>query len=451
MNNRRCCGNYSRSQFLRSAAARAGRGLPAIEPGMPAPAGTGLTRRGFIAGAAGLALAVYGAGRTPLPLFDEGIAEAAQADRILVSVFLDGGADALSLLAPVGHARYHELRPVLALGPGDGFAFSEDTSLRWHPSASGLAQLHGEGKVTVFPAVGYEDANQSHFTSRHFWEVGELDTAARTGWMGRYLDLAGSDTNPLQGLALSDSLAPALATRSKPVAAVEGITDYDLWSHASEPVSDEMFRSFRRMGAMNSESPALTESRRAISATNIVRDSLASFKEFQSPVTYPDARLGHQLSGLAALLAAGMPLHCVSVTADGSYDTHSDQREEFDGAIKATCDSLLAFQRDLEARGLEDRVLVQVYSEFGRRPEENGSAGTDHGAAGVAFLIGSRASGKMVGEFPGLVNLDEDDNLRHTSDFRAMYCSLLEQWFGHDAAPVIPGAAAFARPVLLKP
>ncbi|HNF83061.1 MAG TPA: DUF1501 domain-containing protein, partial [Solirubrobacterales bacterium] len=86
----------------------------------------------------------------------------------------------------------------------------------------------------------------------------------------------------------------------------------------------------------------------------------------------------------------------------------------------------------------------------GRRPEENGSAGTDHGAAGVAMIIGSKARGQMVGEFPGLVNLDEDDNLRHTSDFRAMYCSLLEDWFGHDAAPIIPGAANFARPVLLK-
>lgn len=450
MNDPRCCQNYTRSRFLRSAAAQAGQGLPSIEKGMPVPAGTGLTRRGFIAGAAGLALAVYGAGRTPLPLLKDGIAEAAQSDRILVSIFLDGGADALSLLAPVGHSRYHELRPVLGLSPGAGTPFSEDPSLMWHPSAGSLAQLHSEGKVTVFPAVGYDDANQSHFTSRHFWEVGELETETRTGWMGRYLDLAGSNNNPLQGLSLSNTLAPALATRDKPVAAVEGVTDYDLWSHASEPVSDEMFRSFKRIGEMKSQSPALRDSRRAIRATNIIRESLSSFEEFESPVAYPDVRLGTQLSGLAALLGAGMPLRCVAVTADGAYDTHSDQVEEFDGAIKATCDSILAFQRDLEARGLQDRVLVQVWSEFGRRPEENGSAGTDHGAAGLAFLVGSRASGSMVGEFPGLASLDVDDNLRHTSDFRAMYCSLLEQWFGHEAAPIIPGAARFARPVLIK-
>jgi len=450
MNTGRCCSNYTRSNFLRSAAAKAGSGLPGIEPGMPVPAGTGLTRRGFIAGAAGLAVAVYAAGKTPLPLFEDGIAEAAQSDRILVSIFLDGGADTLSLLAPVGHSRYHDLRPVLALAESEGTPFSEDPSLHWHPSAAAIAQLHSEGKVTVFPAVGYDGANQSHFTSRHFWEVGELETDTRTGWMGRYIDLAGSDNNPLQGLSLSNTLAPALATHDKPVAAVEGVTDYDLWSWTDAPVSDEMFKSFKRMGSMKSESPALRDSRKAIRATNIIRESLESFGDFESPVTYPDARLGQQLSGLAALLGAGMPLHCVSVSADGAYDTHSDQKQEFDGAVKATSDSILAFQRDLEARGLQDRVLMQVWSEFGRRPEENGSAGTDHGAAGVALIIGSKARGQMVGEFPGLVNLDEDDNLRHTSDFRAMYCSLLEDWFGHDAAPIIPGAANFARPVLLK-
>ncbi len=94
--------------------------------------------------------------------------------------------------------------------------------------------------------------------------------------------------------------------------------------------------------------------------------------------------------------------------------------------------------------------MVEVWSEFGRRPEENGSAGTDHGAAGCAFVIGSKSQGQMVGEFPGLTNLDQDDNLRVTSDFRAMYCSLLEEWLGFDSAQVIPGASSFTKPKLVK-
>src|SRR5262249_51885033 len=118
--------------------------------------------------------------------------------------------------------------------------------------------------------------------------------------------------------------------------------------------------------------------------------------------------------------------------------------------LDLTARSLVAFQRDLEARGLADRVLTLAWSEFGRRGKENASSGTDHGAAGTAFLIGTRSRGQMVGEFPGVENLDDDGNLRATSDFRAMYCSLLEQWLGEDAAAVIPGASGFQRPALVK-
>jgi uncharacterized protein (DUF1501 family) len=145
-----------------------------------------------------------------------------------------------------------------------------------------------------------------------------------------------------------------------------------------------------------------------------------------------------------------MPLRCVAMTAFGGYDTHDDQPEDLAEGLKATSDSLLAFQRDLEARGVADRVLVQVWSEFGRRGEENASKGTDHGAAGIGFLIGTRSRGTMVGELPPLDRLDDDGNLRPTSDFRAVYCGLLEQWLGSDAAAVIPDAGRFGRPPLVK-
>ena len=130
-----CCNNYTRSKLLRSAAAEAGKGLPAIEPGMPTPAGTGLSRRSFLSWSAGLALSVYGASKIPLAAFEEGIAQAAQGDKILVSVFFDGGIDALSVLAPVGDPRYSQLRPNLALSPEAGTEFTEDNRLRWHPAA----------------------------------------------------------------------------------------------------------------------------------------------------------------------------------------------------------------------------------------------------------------------------------------------------------------------------
>ena len=250
---------------------------------MPVPAGTGLTRRSFLSRSAGIALAVYGASKLPIGAFEEGIAQAAQNDRILVSVFMDGGADALSLLAPVGDSRYAALRPTLALSPEDGTAFSEDPRLRWHPSASGLATLHSEGKVSVFPAIGYDSPNQSHFTSRHFYEIGEVEVGFRTGWMGRYLDLRGDDENPLQGLSLDGELSPTLATASKPVAAVDSVTNYDLWARVDRPVSDEMFRSFARFGSFPSDSAAMKQARQATSRTEVLREQLAAVQRLHQP------------------------------------------------------------------------------------------------------------------------------------------------------------------------
>ena len=418
---------------------------------MPEPAGTGLSRRTFLSRSAGLALAVYGASKLPFSVFDDGIAQAAAADKILVSVFFDGGIDALSVLAPVGDPKYAQLRPTLALPEGAGATFTEDTRLQWHPSAAGLATLHDEGKVSAFPAIGYDHPDQSHFTSRHYYEIGELEVGFRTGWMGRYIDQVGDDDNPLQALSMDGSLSPMIATAEKPVAAIDSVDGYDLWSQVGDPIQTEMFRSFAKFGSLPSDSPGLGQVRKATAQTMQLRHELGGVGDFTSPVPYPDDYFSHKLAGLAAFIAAGLPMRTVTISAAGGYDTHSAEAEDLADNLKQTCDGLLAFQRDLEKRGLADRVLVEVWSEFGRRPEENGSAGTDHGAAGCAFVIGTKAKGEMVGEFPGLSTLDDNDNVRVTSDFRAMYCSLLEQWFGHDAAAVIPGAAGFQNiPTLVK-
>jgi uncharacterized protein (DUF1501 family) len=445
-----CCDDFTRAQLLRGAAAEAGRGLPAIEAGMPAPAGTGLTRRRFLSRSAGMALAVYGASKIPIGALERGIAEAAQGDKVLVSVFFEGGIDAMSVLAPVGDPRYAALRPNLKQAEGSGPTFTEDPRLQWHPGAAPLATLHAEGKVSAFPAIGYEHPDQSHFTSRHYYEIGELDIGQHAGWLGRYLDLVGDEENPLQGLSMDGALSPMIATAQKPVAAIDSVDSYEMWSPVGEPIDTEMYKSFARFGSLPSDSPALLQVRRATAQTEQLREELGGVGKIESPVTYPKGDFAHKLAGLANYLARGLPVQVVTIRAAGGYDTHSDQAEDLDRYLRETCEGILAFQRDLEARGLQDRVMIEMWSEFGRRPEENGSAGTDHGAAGCAFVIGSQAEGTMVGEFPGLANLDPDDNLRVTSDFRGMYCSLLEQWLGFDSAKVIPGAAGLERPKLVK-
>jgi uncharacterized protein (DUF1501 family) len=328
----------------------------------------------------------------------------------------------------------------------------------WHPAATGLAELHEEGKVTTFPAVGYDPPDESHFTSRHYWEVGQLDTNTRTGWIGRFLDATGEPGNPLQGLSLDYSLAPALATETMPVAAVSSPANYKMWANGlDEPLSAPAMKTFGELGALAAPSPAFAQARSASYDTNIVLNEMAAFVEAQEKATYkptvPYPTTGgefpERLAALAEMLGAGMPIKCASLTAVGSYDTHSDEPGTLTTNLGETVESVVAFQRDLEQRGLADRVVIQLWSEFGRHPQENGS-GTDHGAAGLAFLIGTQVAGQMIGEFPGLSKLDENENLVNTSDFRAMYCSLLEQWFETEAGLAIPEAASFERPVLIR-
>jgi uncharacterized protein (DUF1501 family) len=447
------CNDFNRSQLLRAGIAQAGRGLPRIEPGMPLPAGTGMDRRSFMLRSAGAMLSIYGASALSPRHLEEGIAQARAAapakQPVLVSIFMEGGWDALSVLAPVKEAAYHELRPVLGRQEGEGVLFSEDETLMWHPQAGPLAQLHAEGKVAVFPAIGYDPPDESHFTSRHYWEVGELNTETRSGWMGRYLDVAGEPGNPLQGLSMDYSLAPALATTRVPVAAVSSPSDYDFWAYGlGEPLTEPTLEMFGELGSLSAPSTAFAQARTASLDTAIIRNQIAPFAEhegkpgFTSPVTYPTSGgdFPQRLAVLAAMLDdESLPIKCVSISAVGSYDTHSDEVETLATNLGETVESVLAFQRDLEARGLDDRVVIQLWSEFGRRPRENGS-GTDHGAAGLSMLIGSRVKGEMVGEFPGLSKLDPNENLVNTSDYRAVYSGLLAQWFQTEAGLVIPGA-----------
>jgi len=454
------CNDFSRTELLRRAAAEAGRGLPPIEPGMPIPAGTGLSRRSFIARSASLALAVYGGTRLSSYALDEGIAQAASAPggRVLVSVFMEGGWDSLSVLFPAGDSRYYSLRPKLALPASSGLAFAEDSRLRWHPSAESIATLHREGKVSVLPGVGYDHPDKSHFTSRHYWEVGATDAHLQTGWLGRFLDATGATNNPLQGVSLDSRLQPALATARVPVASLDGPDRYGFAppNGGKFPLEEDMLEAVAQLGAVhaNTKDPALRQAAEASAQADRLRGSLSPLAGgVASPVPYPQAQkddFPRRLAGLAAMLAAGLPLRCVAMRAPGMYDTHSDQATDLSDGLKLSADSLLAFQRDLEARGLADRVLIHVWSEFGRRARENGSLGTDHGAAGLGFLIGSRVRGSMVGEFPGLDRLDDQGNLVPTADFRGVYSAIFEQWFDTDAARMIPNAGAFARPKILK-
>ncbi len=227
------------------------------------------------------------------------------------------------------------------------------------------------------------------------------------------------------------------------------------------PPADLGLNAFADVGRARkaSRDPAVAQAARAAAFAGSVRTSLAPLGKDGKPAytplaTYPQSeeRFPKRLAGLAAMLAAGLPIRCATLTAPGAWDTHADQAKELPENLKITADSLFAFQRDLEARGLADRVLTLVWSEFGRRAAENGS-GTDHGAAGIGFVIGTQATGRMIGEFPGLGTLDPQGNLRATSDFRGLYASrvrgLVRRRSGRGAPRRRLAAAAEGRAVRL--
>ena len=247
-------------------------------------------------------------------------------DRVLVSIFLDGGIDSLSVLAPTTDPIYRSLRPTLALPAGAGTAFTEDPRLRWQPvGRRPSTPCTGAGKVAVLPAVGYTSPDQSHFTSRHYWEVGGLQPNEVTGWMGRLLDVIGTPDNPLQGLSLDGSLSPALATASMPVAAIDG-PSYDLWAEGvwGEP-EELMFGAVGELGRAGARAKdiGLQAAGAAAAQAMQLKAQLEPFsgEEITPPVAYPegDGRVVRRRASpaLAAMLAAGLPIRCAAISAPG--------------------------------------------------------------------------------------------------------------------------------------
>jgi uncharacterized protein (DUF1501 family) len=453
-----CCNDFTRSQLLHHATARAGEGLPSIEMGMPTPAGSGMTRRSMLLGGAGMFLTVYGADKLGLDAFESGIAEAATgpAQAVIVTIFLAGGIDGMSVLAPVADPGYQAMRTSTKLDATTTDPLTGYDALRWHKKASALKALHDASKVTIFPAISYDHPNQSHFTSRHFYEVGALDPAGSTGWLGRWLDIVGDVNNPIQGLSLGGQLSPMLASTKVAVSAVDSPSGYDFPSPGvwDSGVATAMTASgFDHLGDAPAGDATVTQARQSHRNAALLRAQLNTTLP-ASPTPYPPNNgLARDLQGLAQLLDAGLPIRACALQGNGGFDTHSSEVAGFGDDLESNCLAIQAFQAHLEARGLADRVMTFVWSEFGRRPEENDSLGTDHGAAGVGFLVGTKASGQIIGEFPTLdtTGLDDHGNVRATSDFRSVYCSLLESWLNTDAAMVIPGADQLARYAVVKP
>lgn len=422
-------------------------------------AGAPLTRRQAIVRGVGAGVALYAAQSLPLGrMLEAAQAQAAAAPDapVLVSVFLPGGLDLLEALPPGEGGRLADLRPGLRVTGAQALG---STGLSMHPAfaqgtGGGVRGLFERGQVGFLPGIDYANPDLSHFNSRRFWETGLVTMRAAAGWLGRWLDANGSRDNPLQGVSMSFGLSPVLRSSAAPVAAVASPGGAQLqlpnvWGDAQAKAMTAWSElSAPRPGAGPGAGAALEKARLA----KDIADRLLPYVErdgvdpLAPPVAYPEENgLAERLKSLAGLLSQPLGVRIAAVQADGDFDTHDNQAPELQRALGEVSEALSAFQADLEARGLAGRVLTLVWSEFGRRPEQNDSAGTDHGAGGIAWVQGPRARGGILSDYPDVRRLDEQGNLAVTIDFRRVYASLIEQWLGSDAGAVIPDAGAFGR------
>ncbi|WP_217924616.1 DUF1501 domain-containing protein [Miltoncostaea oceani] len=431
----------------------AGRAVPLPVEALEGLAGVdtshGMTRRQILERGVGLWVACAALGS----MGTKELIEAAQADaaaspagRILVSLYLDGGNDGLNTLVPLTDPRYAPLRGGLAIAPETTIALPDSADFGWHPALGGLSGLYNQGLVSVLPAVDYPEPDGSHFSSSAYWRRGIVGpTRTTSGWLGRTLEELGAKRNPLQGISVDWSPDPVLASHRAPTATVHDPGSVGFWMPGVwERNFTEAYRQAARGGR---PSAGLAAARQAYNNAFHVQDKLAPLAKQKGRAGYPDTDLGKKLSGLARILGAGFGTRVASLSI-GGFDTHDDQPDDHRRLLGDLGSSLAAWQADLQARGISDRVMTLVWSEFGRRPQVNDGLGTDHGAGGLLLLVGDHANGGIRSEFPGLGSLDPNKNLRVTTDFRHVYATLLESWLGVEAARVLPGIGPERLPIL---
>ena len=348
-------------------------------------------------------------------------------ERILVVIELSGGNDGLNTVVPYGDAAYYRARPRLGIAEKDVIKVAPGFGL--HPSMVGFERLYKDGQLAVVHGCGYDHPSLSHFSSMGFWHTGMPNAGEALGWLGRLADdrYDASTRNLIVNLGTSQSLA-VRSGRHSPL------------------VFDDPAR-FRREGT-DTEKQVLAELSQPRATSNAVLEFLASTAEnatessdfvrqasasYRTPVDYGlGGGLGGNLQRVAALIDAGMPTRLYYVTYSGnSFDTHVQQADLHSRLLMYTADAVRGFIEDLARIGRGDEVAVMLFTEFGRRVEENGSLGTDHGTATPMFVAGKGVKGGFYGKHPSLTDLD-DGNMKMTTDFRRVYATLIKEWLGYD-------------------
>lgn len=361
---------------------------------------------------------------------------AASSDTILVVIQMTGGNDGLNTVIPITDPAYRAARPRIGLTAAETLPVDAQTAL--HPNLSHLRQYLDQGKLAIVQGVGYPQPDLSHFRSTDVWESGVAERVEDTGWLGRALDaLYRTDADALHSISWGYDLPGAFRGPSVVTPAV-----FDPSHFGFETNGQDRAAQFQAVHAMLTPIGVRERDFVANVGSLAIADSVAiqtALAQYSSTVVYPDSPFGYWLRLTASAIFADIGPRVYWTSQGDQYDTHATQRGVHDGLLKDLDGCLDAFYQDLVLHGLDQRVVVMTWSEFGRRVEDNESGGTDHGTAAPMFVFGSRVRGGLFGEPPSLTDLDPDGNLKYEVDFRQVYSSILANWIGADPTAVLGG------------
>jgi len=392
----------------------------------------------FGAGAAGLA-----AGYAAVPdVFAKAVYAAKQDggatnDRILVMIQLAGGNDGLQTVIPLDDASYRSLRPQLGVAADSALRLSGEFGL--NKNLKGLKSLYDAGKVAIVQGVGYPKPSFSHFDSIRVWETADPARREQDGWLGKTIaknyDSAG---HPLVGCACGTTGIPGALRDLQATLTV--VNDQQTFKFQGDDME-------RAVGALYTGTPGIYGAL-FDTAVATARDTVAQLRtsaaQYVPKGHYSDNvqlvyssknQLANALQLAAELIVTGTGVKLLHVTL-GGFDTHYTELNRHDALMAYLDQAISAFHEDLTAHGMADRVLIATWSEFGRRPRENASAGTDHGTASTMFLVGDPVKGGLYGETPSLTKLDGGGNLAYAVDFRSVYQEVLDGHLGVDARAI---------------
>jgi uncharacterized protein (DUF1501 family) len=390
---------------------------------------------------------------TVVPQFIANTARAAEAgkDTVLVVIEMNGGNDGLNTVIPYGDDLYHKARPTLAFKKDQVVRVTDHIGL--HPAMRSFDQMLQKGQLAIVQGVGYPNPDRSHFESMDIWQSADPRRKTGSGWLGRGAPQMRDTKGNVPIMQIGPSRLP-MALQGSPgdVVSINNRQPYRLDLGGGEPARLKARRKLLEdltQPAKDEDAGAMLDfvRRREVQTlstidriqevltgtANVGRDQMA----FENGRFVAINTLGQKLQLVAQLIQKGFGTRVFYVMIDG-FDTHSSQADQHRKLLAEIADGISGMFNVLQATGHDKRVLAMTFSEFGRRVNENGSKGTDHGSGSCLFVAGPALKAGLVGEHPSLSDLDSGD-LRYHTDFRRVYATLLDCWLGCDSNAVLAG------------